>query len=52
MARLLRRTAARPRVNLMYVEDKGAHHNESAWSGRFERAVRFLLPRTPSDLHW
>jgi predicted alpha/beta superfamily hydrolase len=52
MARLLRRTAARPRLNLMYVEDKGAHHNEWAWSGRFERAVRFLLPRAPPDLHW
>jgi len=52
MARLLRRTAARPRLNLMYVEDKGARHNESAWSGRFERAVRFLLPRVPPDLHW
>ena len=52
MARLLRQTAARPRLSVMYVEDKGAHHNESAWSGRFERAVRFLLPRTPPDLHW
>jgi len=52
MARVLRRMTARPRVNVMYVEDQGAHHNESAWSGRFERAVRFLLPRTPPDLHW
>ena len=52
MARLLRSTAARPRLSLMYVEDKGAHHNESAWSGRFERAVRYLLPRAPADLHW
>ena len=51
-ARLLRRTAARPRLHVMYVEDKGARHNESAWSGRFERAVRFLLPRVPPDLHW
>ena len=52
MARVLRRTAARPRLNVMYVEDKGARHDESAWSGRFERAVRFLLPRTLPDLHW
>ncbi|MCX6553270.1 MAG: alpha/beta hydrolase-fold protein [Acidobacteria bacterium] len=52
MARFLRRTAARPRLNIMYVEDRGAAHHESAWSSRFERAVRFLLPRTPPDLHW
>ena len=52
MARVLRRTAARPRLSVMYVEDKGARHEESAWSGRFERAVRFLLPRVMPDLHW
>jgi predicted alpha/beta superfamily hydrolase len=52
MARLLRRTATRPRLNLMYVEDRGAGHDEAAWSRRFERAVRFLMPRTPADLHW
>ena len=52
MARLLRRNAARPRLNVMYVEDRGARHNESAWAARFERAIRYLLPRTPSDLHW
>jgi predicted alpha/beta superfamily hydrolase len=52
MARLLRRTAARPRLGVMYVEGRGAAHNESAWAGRFEQAVRFLLPRRPDDLHW
>jgi len=52
MARLLRRNASRPRLNVMYVEDRGARHNESAWAARFERAIRYLLPRTPSDLHW
>ena len=52
MARLLRRTAARPRLSVMYVEGRGAAHNESAWADRFERAVRFLLPRRPDDLHW
>jgi predicted alpha/beta superfamily hydrolase len=52
MARLLRRTASRPRLGVMYVEGRGAGHNESAWADRFERAVRFLLPRRPADLHW
>jgi predicted alpha/beta superfamily hydrolase len=52
MARLLRRTAARPRLNVMYVEGRGAIHHESAWADRFERAIRFLLPRRPADLHW
>jgi predicted alpha/beta superfamily hydrolase len=52
MARLLRRTASRPRLGVMYVEGRGAVHNESAWADRFERAVRFLLPRRPADLHW
>lgn len=52
MARLLRRTAARPRLGVMYVEGRGDRHNESAWAQRFERAVRFLLPKPPDDLHW
>ena len=52
MARLLRRTASRPRLSVMYVEGRGAVHHESAWADRFERAVRFLLPRRPADLHW
>jgi predicted alpha/beta superfamily hydrolase len=52
MARLLRRTAARPRAGVMYVEGRGAVHHESAWADRFERAIRFLVPRTPPDLHW
>jgi len=52
MARLLRRTASHPRLGVKYVEGRGAAHNESAWADRFERAVRFLLPRRPDDLHW
>jgi len=52
MARLLRKSTARPRLNVMYVEGRGARHSEEAWSQRFERAVRFLLPRVPPDLHW
>jgi predicted alpha/beta superfamily hydrolase len=52
MTRLLRRTASRPRLSVMHVEGRGAAHNESAWAERFERAVRFLLPHRPDDLHW
>ena len=52
MGRLLRRTASRPRLNLMYVEDRGAGHHEHAWAGRFERAIRFLLPRRVVDVNW
>jgi predicted alpha/beta superfamily hydrolase len=52
MVRLLRRRAAHPRLQLRYVEDKGAGHNEAAWAGRFERAVRWLLPRKRGELNW
>ena len=52
MARLLRRSASRPRLDVMYIEGRGAVHHESAWADRFERAVRFLLPRTLPDIHW
>ena len=52
MVRLLRRSASRPRLNVLFVQEKGAGHNEAAWSGRFERAVRYLLPKAPRDLHW
>jgi predicted alpha/beta superfamily hydrolase len=52
MVRLLRRRAAHPRLQLRYVEDRGAGHNEAAWAARFERAVRWLLPRKPGELNW
>jgi predicted alpha/beta superfamily hydrolase len=52
MARLLRRHAARPRLQLRYVEDRGAGHNEAAWAGRFERAIHWLLPRKPGEINW
>ncbi len=52
MARLLRRMAPHPRRQLRYVEDRGAGHNEHAWARRFERAIRWLLPRTPGELNW
>jgi predicted alpha/beta superfamily hydrolase len=51
MARLLRRRARHPRRDFKYIEERGAGHNEAAWSARFERAVRFLLPRQ-RDTHW
>jgi predicted alpha/beta superfamily hydrolase len=52
MARLLRRKTVHPRLQVRYVEDRGAGHNEAAWASRFERAIRWLLPRTPSELNW
>lgn len=52
MARHLRKTTEHPRRNLLFVEEKGAGHHEDAWAQRFERAIRFLLPFTPPDLHW
>jgi predicted alpha/beta superfamily hydrolase len=52
MSRLLRQRTDRPRLNVRFVEDKGARHHESAWAARFENAVRFLLPKPPADLHW
>ncbi|MDX1992387.1 MAG: alpha/beta hydrolase-fold protein [bacterium] len=32
--------------NLMYVEDEGAPHRESAWAARLPAALRFLLAQT------
>ena len=52
MVRMLRRKARQPRLQLRYVEDRGAAHNEAAWAGRFERAIRWLLPRRRSELNW
>lgn len=33
--------------DLAYLEDEGAVHNEAAWAGRLDRALRFLFP--PGD---
>jgi len=52
MVRILRRKARHPRLQLRYVEDRGAGHNEAAWAGRFERAIRWLLPRKRGELNW
>jgi predicted alpha/beta superfamily hydrolase len=52
MVRVLRRKARSPRQQLRYVEDRGAGHNEAAWAARFERAIRWLVPRRKADLNW
>ncbi len=52
MVRMLRRKARQPRLQLRYVEDRGAAHNEAAWAARFERAIRWLMPRQRSELNW
>jgi predicted alpha/beta superfamily hydrolase len=51
-ARALRRGATRPRLQLRYIEDRDAGHNETAWASRFERAIRWLLPRQRKELNW
>lgn len=52
MVRLLRRKAPHPRLQVHYVEDRGAGHNEMAWAGRFERAIRWLLPKKAREVNW
>jgi predicted alpha/beta superfamily hydrolase len=51
-ARLLQRKAVRGRGRVLYVEERGARHHESAWAARFEHAIRFLLPRRRGDVNW
>ena len=52
MVRMLRRKTRHPRLQLHYVEDRGARHNEEAWAGRFERAIKWLLPKKRGELNW
>ena len=52
MARLLRTRCPYPRDQVLSIVDEGADHSEQAWSGRFETAVRFLLPRPKRDVNW
>lgn len=52
LARELRARAVRPRLQLRYVEARDAGHNEAAWAARFERAVRWLLPKRIPELNW
>ncbi|HSH02143.1 MAG TPA: alpha/beta hydrolase-fold protein [Anaerolineae bacterium] len=35
-----------PRRQLLYVEQKWAHHTEAAWAYRLPDALRFLIPQT------
>jgi predicted alpha/beta superfamily hydrolase len=41
--RLLVRRGYRPIQEILYVEEKWAGHNESAWARRLPRAIRFFL---------
>ena len=43
MHELLQQKGYRPDVDLLYVEERGAFHHESAWSRRLPAALRFLL---------
>jgi predicted alpha/beta superfamily hydrolase len=43
MYRLLAKKGYRPRVDVLYVEEKNAGHNEAAWARRLAPAMRFLL---------
>jgi len=43
MRDLLVEKGYRPGAELMYVEDEGARHHESAWARRLPNALRFLL---------
>ena len=52
MHRLLAAKCPLPRDQMMVVLDEGAHHSEHAWAGRFETAVRFLLPRRRGEVNW
>ncbi|HRE48348.1 MAG TPA: alpha/beta hydrolase-fold protein [Aggregatilineales bacterium] len=45
LAKVLRTYGYRDGENLLYVEDEGGLHNESAWARRLPDAFRFLIPR-------
>lgn len=45
MHRLLAKKGYQPRRDLLYVEEKWAHHEERAWARRLPPAIRFLLDR-------
>lgn len=38
----------RPGLDLLYVEEKGAGHSESAWARRLRKTIPFLLRRIPT----
>jgi predicted alpha/beta superfamily hydrolase len=43
MQRLLVKKGYRPQRDILYVEEKWAHHEEDAWARRLPTAIRFLL---------
>jgi len=47
MNALLKRKGYRTGETLLYVEEEGAVHHESAWARRLPAALRFLLGQTP-----
>lgn len=49
MQRLLVKKGYRPRRDLLYVEEKGAGHNEEAWARRLPGALRHLLGHSNGD---
>ena len=50
MQRLLVKKGYRPRRDLLYVEEKGAGHNEEAWARRLPGALRYLLGNSNGKL--
>jgi predicted alpha/beta superfamily hydrolase/uncharacterized protein involved in tolerance to divalent cations len=48
MNALLKRKGYRAGETLLYVEEEGAVHHESAWARRLPAALRFLLGQTPA----
>ncbi len=48
MSSLLRRKGYQPGETLLYVEEEGGIHHESAWARRLPAALRFLLGEAPA----
>jgi predicted alpha/beta superfamily hydrolase len=46
--RLLVKKGYRPIQEILYVEEKWAGHNESAWARRLPKAIRFFLQSQPA----
>ena len=51
MQALLRVKGYRPGHDLLYVEERGARHHESAWARRLGPALRFLMEHTREATH-
>lgn len=48
LRRLLLEKGYRPGLDLLYVEEEGAGHSESAWARRLRKTIPFLLRRIPT----